>query len=36
MSAVFGEGHQFYNQEKVPTALFPEYRVLLPFFWYPD
>lgn len=31
-----GESIPFFNQEKVSNSLFPEYRVLLPFLWYPE
>jgi DUF1680 family protein len=30
-----GESTPFFNQEKTPITQFPEYRVLLPFFWSP-
>jgi DUF1680 family protein len=30
-----GESMPFFNQEKTPITRFPEYRVLMPFFWSP-
>jgi hypothetical protein len=31
-----GESMEYANKEKAPITLFPEYRVLLPFFWCPE
>jgi uncharacterized protein len=36
VETINGESMPSFNQEKVAITCFPEYRVLLPFFWCPD